>query len=346
VEDEAFSERKSHPWLLQRMKRVGSVIEEFLSYNTCDHHGRVLHFSQEQQKLRVTEVLLGESTQCVSITTETNCKTDDDWLIACCSLGEHMLVMAGWLSDVFAALVEVGEGLLDESTVHLTELTIEGDKKLVDWPYLCPISNTRVLLYFAGRYSMWYCDINTTTITMKKLLSEMPTDWGFNTLPLCLPNGALLLAGADLPSTDITLLYSDDDPTFRKIGELPGPARCLTSTILIGDRFVVGFGGRADVCLDDLWIFDLQTLKGSALRREGQWHQRDQLVSLVVQNNTLYLLGGENSKSVHSISFQALSRLISSYPIIFSLSQWLGVAIHPVMRDWREEMSNAISSSL
>jgi len=111
------------------MRKVGETPWYFRSFNTCQHRGRVLHFFPAARELTVTEVILSERSRCLSVTIAVECKTSHEHHIACCSLGQHILLMAGEGAEVFAALVDVEEGLLAESTVRITELTVEGEKE-------------------------------------------------------------------------------------------------------------------------------------------------------------------------------------------------------------------------
>jgi len=294
------------------MRKVGPTPLEFRSYNTCKHQERVFSFSSDHGKLVVTEAILGKETRCVRVTTELDCNKGGDSCIACCSLGQHMLVIAGKDEDMSAALVSVDEGQMTESTTHITALIVESKKEWLDWPYLCPVSENRALLYFNWWDSMWYCDIKDQALTVKKLATRMPSVYGFCTVPLRLPDGKLLVAGAFPYSNDITLISCGEELKFEKVGEIPGERRYLASTVLIKERFVVGFGGwNGNGYLRDLWIFDLQTYKASPVTRDGEWHSADQLVPLVAHCDTLYLLRGQSN----SISFSKLASLIQDATI-------------------------------
>jgi len=223
---------------------------------------------------------------------------------------------------VFAALVEVDEGPLDASTLHATELTVEGDKEWSDTPYLCSVSDSRALLYFNDQGDMWYCDVTARTLTMKKLKTRIPDTGGFNNLPLHLPDGRLLVTEGWYPyDKGIIVITPGEVPAFEKIGEIPGQPRYWTSTVLIGGRFMVGFGGLNDSRPGDIWIFDFQTRRGSAVTSEGEWHPPDILVPLVVQGGTLYLADGP----IYSISLQALSELIQDIDVQAAFQTSLGL---------------------
>jgi len=292
------------------MRRVGETPQQFRSYNTCVHRGRVFHFSRDGRRLRVTEVLLGDKATSVSTLTIATCKADDDKFVTCCSMGEHMLVMSGKHSDISAATLDVGDGPLSESMVHTTELIVKGTIEWSSIPYLCSLSDARILLYFGARPDMWNCELNTTAVHIRKLATTMPTEGGFCTVPLHTPDGKLFVAGASPASSDIMFITIDRDPTFEKIGSIPGRARWGASAILIGERFVLGFGGYNYNALDDLWVFDLETRKASLMRNEGDWHPGDFLVPMVVHGGTLYLLSGWNTTCINAVPLAVLSEWI------------------------------------
>jgi len=317
------------------MKKVGELTWELRSYNTCQYKERVFHFLSDSGKLRITEVILGEKARCMTIITDVSCKPGHDLYIACCSLGQHILIMAEDNADVLAALVDIDEGPLSEATIHITELTVEGDKERFMGPYLSPVSENQALLYFCWQTGMWYCEVTDRTLTIRKLEKKMPKKKGFDTLPLRLPDGRLLVTGLHSCSKDITLISCYREPCFPKIGEIPGEKRCGASTVLVGKRFVVGFGGvRSGTNLADLWIFDLQTRRGSSVAKEGDWRAPGNQISLAVQGDTLYLMGGWELHSVHSISLQTLSELIRDVDIQEVLQFALGLEPrpHPAIR--------------
>ena len=121
------------------MRKVGEIPGGFVSFNTCQHRGRAFRFSQKEGKLRLAEAILGEEVEVVEVQTALDCKTTDDSYITCCPLGGSILVMAGREENVFAALVDVGEGRLSKKTAHITTLTVCGDIEWPGWPFLCQV---------------------------------------------------------------------------------------------------------------------------------------------------------------------------------------------------------------
>ena len=181
---------------------------------------------------------------------------------------------------------------------------------------------------------MWYCDVTGDTLAIRKLKTRMPTWGGFATVPIRIADGKLLAVGTNPESTDITLVHCDEKPQFEKIGDIPGEARRNTSSVLIGDRFVVGFGGRNINRLGDLWVFDLQTRRSSQVRRRGKWHPEDILVSLVVQGGVLYLL----AITISCISLTALAALIEDRELRIAFSRQVGPPATPLPRFTAESL--------
>lgn len=236
-----------------RMKKAGGISRGFASFDTCLFRERAFHFSQNNGKLRVTEVLLSDNS------TLANADTNADFLgerLAYCRLGDRILVMSGGEGSISSALVVVDNGGLSTATVHVTALTVEGDREWPGQPFLCQVSENRALLCFGGGNSMWYCDLENTRLIMQKLATQIPAEKGFYTSPIFLPDGKLLVSGAYPNSNNITLISCNAQPSLESIGRIPGAARHMTSCVLLKDRFVVGFGGYSNgVLLDDLWIF-------------------------------------------------------------------------------------------
>jgi len=301
----------------------------------------VFHLSQVFGRLQVAEVILGESARCVSVATGVDCKSYDDSLIACCSLGGHILVTGGSGKDVFAALVDTEGEELEDSAVHITELIVKGGEEWSEGPCLCSVSDSRVLLYWLFRDTMWHCDVNKGAFIMKRLAAKMPTAQGFFTVPIRLPNGKLLVAGALPSSKDITLITANRKTKFEKVGEIPGEARTGASVVLVLERFVVGFGGWNKGFLGDLWVFDLRTRRGSFVRKEGEWHLADWHLPLVVQHDVLYLVGGETSRSINCIPLSTLASLISHSAVRSAFCQRVGVQFR-VMLQFSGEVARSI----
>jgi len=316
------------------MRKMGETPWDFRSHSTCQHQGRVFHFSQDRKRLRVTEVFLGESVRFETVVTKLNCLVTFNCDIACCSVGQHLLVMAGNNKRIFAVLIDVGEEGSGVSSLHFLKLKVKGEKAWPDWPFLCPISDTRIFLFFTMKTGTWYCDIKDKTLAMKQIATNMPERYELRSLPLRISDGKLLALGVYYYGKDFTLISCHDGLDFEKIGEIPGAYRGSTSIVLVADRFVVGFGGQGRSHLNDLWIFDLQTRQGSAVRQEGEWHPPAGLVPLVVRDGILYLLGGYNTNSINSLPLWTLSCLIENKAIerAFRLKIGLPPRLHEVFQ--------------
>ena len=285
------------------------------------------------------EVILGDQAEFLRVETGVRCKTTDNWMIGCCPLGERVLVMSGQDRDVSASLVDVEEGRLSERSVHITTLTVQGDAEWSTNPFLCRASGDRALLYFDDWDRMWYCDVAGDTLTMRKLGARMPTDEGFGTAPVRLPDGRLLVAGGQGSgwsfSAAVMAIFCDEEPRFERLGDIPGAERASTSAVLAGGRFLLGFGGWCNGNLGDLWVFDAAARRGSRVRKEGEWHPEDCPVPFIVQDGTLYLLGGENSKSINLLSLRSLAGLIEDAGVRRAFCRWRGLPWAPGRRFWR-----------
>lgn len=326
------------------MRAVGATPWTFRSYNTCEHQGRVFNFFPRSGRLRVTEVLLGESVRCRDVLTAAKCKVPYDFNIACCSMGGYILLLAGQGRRSFAFRIEVDGGELSLSTVHLAKLKLRMKRKWPSWAYLCPISEDRALLCFHWQDGMWCCEVREGALSMRLLATEMPTGRGFETVPIPVPGGRLLAAGAFPYSRDITLITPGDGLAFEKIGEIPGLARDVTSLVSFGQRFVLGFGGwnNTSAHLGDLWVFDLETRRSSSVRKRGQWPPGGELVPLAVRDATLYLIG----RSIHSLALPALAPLISSPILRSAFCGWLGIPFRPKRMPWSAVLQYWVSVTL
>jgi len=73
---------------------------------------------------------------------------------------------------------------------------------------------------------------------------------------------------------------------------------------------VLDFRGKDDRCVDEMWIFDIQTMRVSLVRKEGEWHPAVSCPFLGIRGQVLYIIGGANTIAIHSLSLTTLSRLI------------------------------------
>ena len=229
---------------------------------------------------------------------------------------------------VFAALVEVDGGRPGGEAVHVTPLAARAGFRWPCRPFLCQASENRAVLLFHEEGGMWYCDIEGGVLTLRKGAARVPQWRGFDTIPLCLPGGKLLILGSGPDAAGIFLLSCGERPGCERVGSVPGEAGRYASSVLVGGRFVLGFSGPEGHALDNFWMFDLQTRRGSRLRREGEWHPPGYWVRLVVLGDTLYLLGPTTS----CISLAAVSSLVVDGALRFLFCGCLGLPLTPPPR--------------
>lgn len=292
------------------MLKVGETPSLFRSYNTCQYRGRSFHFSLSKWGLVVTEVIFGKRVEFVAVETHVKCIGSRSGFIACCPLNSGILVVAEGRENPSAVLVAFGQGKLTSKNVYVLPLTVEGDQFSGNTPFLSWILGDRALLYFTGKSDMWYCDVVNDVLKVSRLKTHMPAYYGFSASAARLPNGSLVVAGSHPWSKDITLISCAKEPQLRRLGDIPGDPRELTTITLVRGRFLVGFGGHGSSSLNDLWVFDLQTGKGSAVGRRGDWHSKDSAVFLASHADNLYILGGGWTKAVSRLPLAALSDLI------------------------------------
>ena len=267
--------------------------------------------------------------------------------IGCCSLGDRILVMSGpgptrpmmgdaapryWMegrnferNSLFAAFVDVGDGMLSEETVHVTRLTTTGAMNWSDGPFLCQVSESRALLSFGRPGSVWYCDIAGEIMTIREVGANLPAQRAFSIAPIRLPGGKLLAARSDASSTFITLITCDEEPRFDEVESIPGVGNCRASLVLFRDRFVLGFGRESWSGLSGVWIFDIQTRRGSQLRKAREWHLSLPDCFITVQDDALYLFDG----NVDVVPLSLLSEHIRRGAVRFSFSRCLGLRFTP-----------------
>jgi len=303
---------------LRGMRDLGGYFYGYRSSNTVDHQGRVFHFSQRERKLCVTEILFGSTLKTKTVDTGVDCKTDDDKHISCCPLGDKLLVMAGrWNEpDMFCALVTIDPGELTEESIHIEEKRVSGCHGWGFGHYPAQLAENKVWVSFDLSDEIWIGEIKGDELAMTKHSDHLPMAKGLGATPLLLPNRKFLMTGQFLSSTTILLLTMRKHLYFQELGDIPGTGREGASTVLVGGRFVVGFGGVSGITflesdyVDAMWIFDLKTHKVSPVTREGEWHPGGPRPVLVVRDKELYVIGGGATTTAHCLSFTALSQLL------------------------------------
>jgi len=316
------------------MKKAGKLSWKLWSYNTCEHQGRLFNFAPNNKgKLVVSELFLGDEVRARRVNTGVDCKCGKYYRISYCPLGEKILVMVGdyRATDFFCALVAIDLGKLTQESIHVEEKKVIGWESYRSGPFLVQISENRVWASFHYSDEIWIGEIRGDELVMTKHQYHLAVSGGFGAAPLRLSDGRLLVAGGAASyfaySRDIILITPGEYFSFKKVGDIPGEGRDGVSTILIKERFVVGFGGFNDDDMDDTWIFDLQTKKASPVAKGGEWHPAAPCPFLAIKDGILYILSGEDSIAVYSITLQHLSELVQDLDFQSVFQKALGLEL-------------------
>jgi len=327
------------------MKKAGEVLWDLRSYHACEHQGRVFNFTPDDQgKFWVSELILTEEVEVKEVNTRVDCKCNEEYLSSCCSCGSKILVTAGKenATDFFCALVSIDPGELTRDPIHIEEKKVIGWEKYKSAPFLAQISENKMWASFHNSNEIWIGELKGDELVMTKHLDHLPMEYGFGAVPLPLPDGRLLVAGGWPSSTDITLITPGEHFSFEKIGDMPRTGGYGVSTILVKEKFVVGFGGWNHNNVADMWIFDTRTHRGSTVKRKRKWHPGGPWLVLVVRDKDLYVIGGLLTSSAHCISFATLSRLIERGRIRSAFCSCLGFPFQPGKRFKRHTLSHCI----
>jgi len=323
------------------MKLLGNDLPDLRSYNTVTHKGRTFHFTQGEGKLFIYELIIGQRISWIRTSIYPNRPTELGGPISCCSLGDSILVMSSQGRDVFATLLTVENGGLRRGSVHSQELRVEGNVIVPD--YLVRLAERTSVAFCHGEGDAWLCHVNKTALVMEKLTLASP-DHEFRCLPLVLPGKRLVVAGGWASSPDVTVVSLTDKTPFKRVGTIPGEVRYCASSVLVGRAFLVGFGGYSNERLDDLWIFDLETSRSSVVKKSGEWHPAASWPFMEVRDDVLYIIGGKDTASAHSISLPSLAELVKDQTLqkdfrrhlLSALPQGLAMARSGLQGAWRD----------
>ena len=316
------------------MRKLDGEFENFYPHNSARLGDRLFRFLRSGSSLLVTELTLGEEVTKTEVDTGVDTGITQRYFPGCCRLGDRALVMFGAknAASVFAALVSVGPGELSRESIQVERLEVKGPEVWTEVPFLAQIGENKVWASFLNSDEAWICEVKGSAIEWTKSAAKLPAAGGFGAIPLRLPGGRFLAAGTGPLSTDIYIVIPGDDPSFEKIGELQGTGRYSVSTVLLGERFVVGLGGWAGGPTDEMWVFDLETRRSSPIAKQGDWHPAAWWSVLEARSGALYTIGGADSTSARLVPLVSLFSLVQDRGIRASLFRCEGALRVP----WRK----------
>jgi len=317
------------------------------SFNSCQHKGKLLSLSMDAKKLCV--MVFGLTCDLRLLDVSSSWESHRAKVFTCGSLGSAVILLgtayniASHHYEPVAALLSLDDDALKATSIQSVQLTVNGiEASLTSQPFLSPVSETQMFVTFSGNPDVYFCELEKSSLCLHcRAIHHLHAPGGAFATSLCLPGVGLLTVGGKPPSREIGLLRWTThglQVTWEKIGDLPGEARSLTSAILLGERFLVGFGGIGEARLDDLWIFDVQTRKGSPVAKKGEWHPPSYGVSLLAQGDAIFLVGGRKTATTHCLPVNALSKLITDKRLRSAFCRWLDPLALPSV-DWIPEAS-------
>lgn len=293
------------------MRQVGSTFRPIIDSATCQLKGRVFSFGRQFQKLMVREVHLGDKAWVTEVNTHAEIGDSDELYIKCCSLGDAVLVIAGETAVRFAALFRFQNGKLGKNTFSMKKLAISGTTISHCAPGVCSLNSSTVLFYYMC-YGTWlYGRVGSDSLSISTVPGDLFSYFRASSVPLDLQDGSLIAASTNPKSAEIWRFWPFAGKA-KGVGRIPGVARTYTSTALIANRFMVGFGGSDETggelsFFNDLWVFDSVTGKSSRVRRSSlDWHPQDDSVYLAVHGKYLYLIGGTHCRKIYRMALTSL----------------------------------------
>jgi len=235
-------------------------------------------------------------------------------------------IRASTKKQVMALLVQVRDGEQGRLNAEAREIGVIGGK--IAWPYspfLCQTGDRQALLYSCFRRGMWNCEVN-----QEGGLSVEPADNGkvfLNepySLPVRLPNGEILVAEEKTFALGAAAAVGADGRVVRRRREEVDSEREGLSVVLVGGRFLVGFGVRSEGGMNGMSVYDTETRRSSGVTQQGEWHPEDEAVPLMIRNGRLYLLGGKKTRSINAIGLRELAEQVEDRDIRRAMMEALG----------------------
>lgn len=236
--------------------------------------------------------------------------------LACCSLDTEILVLVFAYSLQYAALVTPGAG--PTPTYKVQELQIYDEVIANGTPFLWKGQGGKAFLDLGRGSGIWVCNLFkgsvSASISIRPWSEPFCDRSGPGSVPVPVSQGNSVVVGADPPSRELLNVRNGYyQPWIPEIPDFP-VARSQTSVTVLGERYVVGFGGRGPKgeLLCDLYVVDLHFGTKQTLKAKGDWPQGDTLVPLVLRGNNIYFLGGWSGE-VWRISLADLANLLNSF---------------------------------
>jgi len=291
------------------MKKLMDLQQNLYSYNTVYYKDKLFNFVANRSELTITELSLESAstrrTNRVTVSRPVTC-------VSCCSFGDEILLLGELKAEsgFLCALVTIDSNEWGTPYVRLKERVVTGLEEHEGTIFLAHFLKNNVWVSFVNSDEVWIGELIGGELAMTNYSTHQPVARGLSAPPLRLPEGTLLLAGGN-PLTNRLVLVSKVHPIWTsRIGVIPGEGRYCVSTVLVKERFVVGFGGLASKAIDEMWILDLVTHETASVKKAGQWHPAAYWSVLTVNEDTLYIIGGRDALSIHSLPLSSLLDLI------------------------------------
>lgn len=317
------------------MRRVGDVIGILSSRRTFLYKNRLLSVvATDSNTLLFLEFAkdgkFNRSACEVRATIAPNAK------LCLCSIGSSILsVVYQSIEDegtevCQGLLIDIDFGPLSAERVHVKTLQVSRRVSGPGMPSLCRIGYGKAVLTFAAG-KVWACEPSGETLNITEKLKRPIGPFPYAGLCEGPDDTALLLVS--LADGFAVESITWDSQRSATLGILPHPDSrgllVLVSTIVLGERFLLVFGGLKSGSSDNLqdsnslYIMDLKTKRTSVVRKEGNWHSGGDTAPLYVAKNALFLLGGD-SRGIYAISLPALTRLTGDSEIRSKLYEVFG----------------------
>jgi len=264
--------------------------------------------------LQVQKLGLRKSEKTYSVSKKLDLPENHECHCSVCAFGDSLFLLVMDKNEnfkvVYAATLMVDPKKFGKDNLVVIPYEIGGSYNLSNWVYLCQCSRTELLITCSGQDSWYIVDPSIQPLTLNAMEPKIPSAKGFNSVPVRIGDGRLVVAGSWPPSTDITAIDPRAIEPFQKVGQIPyGPVAC-TSCTLVANRFLVGFGGKVRECIDKMFVYDTKTAKSSSIAKGGNWHPACQSAAVICKGLTIYIMGGSDCEDSHCIEVASLLPLI------------------------------------
>jgi len=301
------------------MKRIATLHYKASSYSSCQIGDTIYSFVSDKHSNCVLQILtLGDSIRQRSTPLKSPLKNITAITRCCCALGSKILLLAFVNRKTIAYLIDPSKldlGQLTPDVMDTWEVLNVKDKTDIssrsDYRFLVGLDSTRALYHMDYISRFQIVELHGSKLLIKNTDIVDPARTSPSTLPVLFSDGTLRTVGSCHWSSNVYVISTGGDSESCVIeAKAHIRERTWTSTALLADRFIIGFGGFSGKPLGDIYIYDSKTQRSTVLMKHNAGSDCPKPGSLAIMtifNGQLFLISSRESHGVFAIPLTELA---------------------------------------